>query len=142
MNPAPLSINLRAQAEHLNRRLVTRLSDRGWPRLSVNQALTFTLIGKDPVTTAHLAARLGITRQSCHTLIDHLEGHDLITVVSAPSEKTKKVAMTRRGQRLRQDATLIMSGLEMRLEAALGTTGVGGVRDVLGADWEHITRID
>ena len=73
LHPFLLIFELRRTADVLERTLMTRLDEAGWPRLTINQVLLFAHLEPDGVTAAELARRMGMSRQSMQKNLDRLE---------------------------------------------------------------------
>ncbi len=132
----PLAARLLDAAEWFNTALLGRLADEGWPRLSRNQALLFAVLDPAGTTPAELARRLGITRQSTHTLLRDLMQERLVRAVPHPQDRRSHlVCLTARGERLAATAWARLADVERELARRIGEERVAVLRDAVSADW-------
>ena len=143
---APRRTNLAAllldASDWFNDALLERLALRGWPQLSRSQAQTFAELGLGEARPTHLAARIGITRQSMHTLLSELERAALVDLRPDPGDRRAKlVVLTSRGWALIRDAGRVLRELERELADRIGEPAVRDLRRVLEHDWGPRPRI-
>jgi DNA-binding MarR family transcriptional regulator len=139
LHPFLLIYELREAAEALERTLMTRLEDAGWPRMTINQVLMFAHLETGGVTAAELARRMGMSRQSMQKNLDRLLELDLVTLQPHPHDRrSSMVTSTAAGKRFSRLVAQTLDGFERRLEAALGTNTVNDARRVLTADLDEI----
>jgi len=142
LHPFLLIFELRRCSDVLERTLMARLDEAGWPRLTINQVLMFAHLDTQ-VTAADLARRMAMSRQSMQKNLDRLRELDLVTLQPHPHDRRSSlVTVTDTGRRFSRHAAQILDGFERRLEASLGTGAVNDVRSVLTADIEQILRTD
>ncbi|MDH3249035.1 MAG: MarR family transcriptional regulator, partial [Acidimicrobiia bacterium] len=139
LHPFLLIFELREAADTLERTLMTRLEDAGWPRMTINQVLMFAHLETGGVTAAELARRMSMSRQSMQKNLDRLLDLDLVTLEPHPHDRRSSlVTCTAAGIRFSRFVGQTLDGFERRLEAALGTNTVTDARRVLTADLDRI----
>lgn len=137
MADRPLAAGLLLAADWFNDALLSRLSARGWPRLSRNQSQVFPLITRDGSTSpSDLARGLGITRQSAHALLGQLIDLGILAQSPDPLDgRRTTVHLTDRGHDLADDARAILADLEAALAARIGASAVDALASALAQDW-------
>lgn len=136
-----LAAALLRAAEWFNDALLDRLEADGWPPLSRGHAQVFVNLDPDGTPPAELARRIGITRQSVQTLVQHLVDHDLVTLVDHPTDgRSHLVRLSSHGTQLARAAGTIMSDIETALADRIGPDGVGGLRTALSRPWGQPPR--
>lgn len=128
MSDQPLALLLLRASRWFDRRLLDRLEELGWPRLTSAQSLVFPHLGGDGTSPAALARALGATRQSTQELVAGLVRLGLAEVVDDPATKRGRlVVLTSRGRDLASAARGVLGDLE----AELGATRGAQLRDLL-----------
>jgi len=136
MVSGPLAAGLLRGADWFNDALLVELVAAGWPKLTRNQAQVFPLLPEQGVSQAELARRLGITRQSVHTIVRELSEFGILEQRGDDTDGRRTlVVLTTRGNRLAADAGRILSVLEVALAERIGTEAVDAIRDAVGCDW-------
>jgi len=136
MADPPLAAALLDAAEWFDGALRARLAVRGWPALSRNQAQVFPLLEPDGTAQATIARRLGITRQSAHTLLRQLEELGILERQASPNDRRLVlVHLTRAGRRLARDARDELADLEEELGRRIGADAVAALARAVHADW-------
>lgn len=130
----PLAAALLHAAEWFNDALLTRLVAGGWPELSRNQARVFAVLDDDGASQSEVARRLGIARQSAHTLLHTMVELDLLAIVSR-SDRGARVVLAPRGRRMAAAARALLDELEDELAARIGRDRVDGLRGALEVPW-------
>lgn len=101
-----------------DRQLLERLEHAGWPRLSPAQSLVFPHLPADGISTAALARRLGVTRQSAHEVVSGLTSLALVESQPSPSAgRERRLVLTVSGKKLAAEAARILAELEEELSA-------------------------
>lgn len=122
MTEPPLAYLLLRASRWFDRQLLERLERSGWPRLSPAQSLVFPHLTPEGPSTAALARRLGVTRQSAHELVNGLISLELVESRPDPGiGRQRRLLLTSRGHKLAADARGILNELEDDLR-----TGVAG----------------
>lgn len=132
----PLAAELLAAAEWFDVALRERLAGNGWPALSRNQAQVFPLLAPGGTSQTEVSRRLGVTRQSAHTLLGQLV--ELGILERAPGltdHRLVLVHLTSSGRRLAKDAAGILASLELELASRVGAARVDGLRETMSLDW-------
>ena len=130
-------------SDWFNDALLARLASRGWPSISRSQSQTFAYLAAAEARPAQLAARIGITRQSMHTLLSELEDHELISLRPDPEDRRAKlVSLTTSGRQLLVDAGGLLGELEQELASRIGDEAVAQLRQVLECDWGPRPALD
>lgn len=138
MTDRPIAAQLLNAAEWFNAALLTRLVERGWPRLSRNQSQVFPILRgpEGAVAKVDVARALGITRQSAHTLTDQLVALGILATAPDPADGRRTVVhLTARGHALADDAREILAELEAELARRIGTDAVACLADALARPW-------
>lgn len=75
-----------------------------YPELRPAHLQLFRFGGIDGLHTSELAAHAGITKQSMHELVTHLERHGYLTRTPDPADsRARRVRLTAKGRRLEKD---------------------------------------
>ncbi len=140
LRPFPPTTNLGAAllfaSDWFNDALVGRLQASGWPRFSRTEALVFAFVDEDGTRPVELARRIGISRQSMHTVISKLIQRDLLTTDPDPNDaRSLLVRLSSRGNQLAHAASKVIEELEGELAGRIGTEHVESLRRALAAHW-------
>lgn len=132
----PLAARLLAAAEWFDVALRDRLAAAGWPSLSRNQSQVFPLLRPGGTSQTEIARRLGITRQSAHTLLGRLVELGILERRGAVEDgRLVLVHLTPTGRRLAEEAARILRALEDELGTRVGVDHLASLRAVLDLDW-------
>jgi len=124
----PLALLLLNASRWFDRRLLSELESRGWPRLSPAQSLVFAHLDPAGTSPAELARRLGTARQSTHELVAALQTAGLLALQDDPGRRRGRlVTLTPQGRALAADARAVLYDLERGLGPRAAV-----LREVLG----------
>lgn len=134
-----LAASLLQASEWFNLALLDRLEAQGWPRITRSQSLVFLHLGGGVLRPAELARRVGISRQSMQTLLEHLEHLELVSQRPDPADgRAKQVRVAPRGRRLVAAAEATLRDLEAELVERIGAAQVEALRGALAVDWGQV----
>lgn len=132
----PLALLLAQRGRWLDRAVITRLHERGWPTLTSAQSLVFASLDSGGTPLATLTERLGTTRQSTHELVAGLDNLGLLTLAPDQNDSRRRtVELTSDGRSFVRQATAIFAELEHQLAERLGPDRLQLLRETLAADW-------
>ncbi len=116
--------------------LLMALNDRMGLKVTSAQSLLFADLPFDGIRQAHLARRLGVSRQAINELVQGLERQGLVEVVPDPdSRRSRLVRPTARGRKSVRLALETFSQVETELRTRIGDRPVDQLRRALASDW-------
>ncbi|WP_336921548.1 MarR family winged helix-turn-helix transcriptional regulator [Aquipuribacter sp. SD81] len=130
-----LALALLRAADWFDEALRARLADGG-VALTRSQAQVFAALEPAGSTTADLARRVGVTRQSMHRQVAELVSLGLLTTdADARDARLRVVRLTRVGAAVVRRARRELVAVEAELAERVGEDHVAALRDVLAQDW-------
>jgi DNA-binding MarR family transcriptional regulator len=97
--PPLIGALLRMPWEHVRRRMLERLHERGFDDLDTAHLSVFQYPGPQGARPSELAARLRISKQALNYLLGELERRGYLERRADPHDlRSKRVALTRRGE--------------------------------------------
>ncbi|MEU6133096.1 MarR family winged helix-turn-helix transcriptional regulator [Saccharopolyspora sp. NPDC047091] len=137
-NP-PLLALLQRGVRWFSDELLERLEAAGVDPITPAHAAVLAHLDRDtPLSTAELARRAGVTRQTMHRAVKQLLGEGLLT--STPGSgfpRSALIGLTDAGCRRRDVASGILRDLERVLEDELGPAALAELRDGLTRAWSR-----
>jgi DNA-binding MarR family transcriptional regulator len=131
-----LALALLRASDALNGELLKRLAAEGWPFITQNQSLVFAYLSAQGTTASELARRVGITRQSMHTLLEQLRAEKLILRKSHNDDRRSSlVVLSAKGHRLMTAAQQHLVQIESEVAKRIGTTQFALLRGAIAHDW-------
>ncbi|HVV12250.1 MarR family winged helix-turn-helix transcriptional regulator [Amycolatopsis sp.] len=116
--------------------LLAGLEAGGEAPISATQVGLFSVLDDGGTTTAELARRMGVTRQTVHQAVQGLARLGLLELVPDPSSgRQRLVRRTVEGKRAHEVAVRILTGAERELARRIGGDAVDALRAALAADW-------
>ncbi|WP_020015035.1 MarR family winged helix-turn-helix transcriptional regulator [Promicromonospora sukumoe] len=136
---APLLALLQRGVRHLTDEFLVRLSDAGVASITpAHAAVLAHLDAEEAVSTAELARRADVTRQTMHRAVTQLIGEGLLSSEPGPGfPRSTRIALTPAGQQRRDLALGILRDLEVELGDRLGSEAVAGLRATMSRAWPH-----
>jgi DNA-binding MarR family transcriptional regulator len=112
--------------------LHAELDRRGFADTRPMHGFALQAIGRDGATTSELGRRLGITKQAAAKTATRLEDAGLIArEPDAADRRSRRLTITRRGERFLSASAEIFDALRARWVDALGADRVAGLEDDL-----------
>jgi DNA-binding MarR family transcriptional regulator len=109
-----------------------RLEALGYAGLGGTPGVLIAQLDPDGTRLTVIAERLGITKQSASQIVNDLETRGYVQRLEDPSDRRASlVRFTERGWQFCQDANRVRLELEGEYEAALGTTQMQTLRELL-----------
>ncbi|KAA9150851.1 MarR family transcriptional regulator [Amycolatopsis acidicola] len=116
--------------------LLAGLAACGAAPISATQVGLFSVLDLGGTTTAELARRMGVTRQTVHQAVQGLAKLGLLEQVPDPtSGRQRLVRRTVEGKRTHEEAERILAGAERELARRIGDDAVAALKSALAADW-------
>lgn len=129
-------------AEFLRERIERAAKDAGHTGMTPPQVMALAS-HQAQCTSAQLARRVGVTRQSMQKTLNQLREAGLVELEPHPTDgRSKQVVLTSVGQQVCTSLERAMDGFGRRFDAAFGTDTMHRVRHVLASDWPEILRTD
>lgn len=125
----------------LDEGLQQHFHDHGWPDVSRSQSMIMINIVSGIRRPSDIARRIGISRQAIHTTIQQMIDSGIVTLESDPLDgRTKLLALTEFGQRMRNDAHAGLTSLAERVAGQIGEAKWEALYDALAPDWGNATQ--
>lgn len=116
--------------------LQSYLQARGWNQVTRPQSMVMANVVMGVHKPSDIARNLGISRQAVHTTINQMVELGMLELrEDADDGRAKTVALTPRGQDMRQDADRVMSDLQAELRRRIGGRNVDNLIKAFSADW-------
>ncbi|MFN3856339.1 MAG: MarR family winged helix-turn-helix transcriptional regulator [Caulobacter sp.] len=116
--------------------LQSYLQARGWNQVTRPQSMVMANVVMGVHKPSDIARNLGISRQAVHTTINQMVELGMLELrEDAEDGRAKTVALTPRGQDMRQDADRVMSDLQAELRRRIGGRNVDNLIKAFSADW-------
>ena len=116
----------------LDRSMIGRLNDAGFPEIRSTHGQVFGAISPDGSRVGEMAKRASITQQSMSELVDQLEELGYVERIADPSDRRARIIrLTRRGRRAVRVAQAAVDDLEREWATAVGDRRMKGLRAAL-----------
>ncbi|MTD56518.1 MarR family transcriptional regulator [Amycolatopsis sp. RM579] len=140
--PAELLVSLLRQGERwFTDQLTARMEDAGITPMTVAHTLVLAHLDEAGASTAELARRAGVTRQTMHRAIRQLTAEGLVYLEPGTGfPRTGLVRVTQTGTERRRKAQDILADLEDELGDHLGSETVAILRSILKMPWPKDAR--
>jgi DNA-binding MarR family transcriptional regulator len=130
--PPLIGALLRVPWEAVRRKMLERLHEHGYDDIDAAHVNVFVHPGPQGTRPSELAARLGISKQALNYLLGELErlGY-LERRVDPHDQRSKRIALTPRGERVGWVMRDAVTEVERDWEARLGAKRFGQLQDLL-----------
>ncbi len=130
--PPLLGALLRVPWEAVRRRMLERLHEEGFDDIDAPCLTVFLHPGPQGTRPSELAARLGMSKQALNYLLGELERRGYLERRVDPQDRrSKRIALTQRGERAGWVMRGAVSELEREWEARLGAKRFADLRGLL-----------
>ncbi|MBA3867024.1 MAG: MarR family transcriptional regulator [Solirubrobacterales bacterium] len=117
-------------------RWIERLLAQGETPLTMTQYLALRAIAREQISSAELARRAGVTRQTMHRAVTQLVDEGLLVSTPGPGfPRSSLIELTAAGRERRDIASGILRDLEHALAGRLGTGTLAELRESLTQAW-------
>ncbi|HBN09662.1 MAG TPA: MarR family transcriptional regulator [Cyanobacteria bacterium UBA8530] len=116
--------------------LQSYLQSKGWHQVTRPQSMVMAHVVMGVHNPSEIARSLGISRQAVHTTINQMVELGMLELRDDNNDRRAKVvALTGRGQEMREDADRVMSDLKAELCNRIGKRNVDNLIKAFSADW-------
>ncbi|WP_164857179.1 MarR family winged helix-turn-helix transcriptional regulator [Sphingomonas crocodyli] len=116
--------------------LQTLLREAGWTAVTRPQTMVLIAIGQGIERAVDIARAIGVTRQSVGVTIAEMAAEGLLEMVDDPNDRrAKRVHLSDKGERRREDSRRAMAELTAELERRIGKASVTKLGEALQKDW-------
>lgn len=116
--------------------LQAALRARGWGHVTRPQSMVMINVLSGVRRPSDIARNLGVSRQAVHATIAQMAAMGMVEMRDDPDDRrTKIVALSRMGRRMRRDADAAVEALTAELVRRIGADKVKALRAAFGADW-------
>lgn len=116
--------------------LQSYLQARGWNQVTRPQSMVMANVVMGVHKPSDIARNLGISRQAVHTTINQMVELGMLELRDDNEDgRAKIVALTGRGQDMRQDADRVMTDLQAELRKRIGSRNVDNLIKAFSAEW-------
>jgi DNA-binding MarR family transcriptional regulator len=130
--PPLIGALLRIPLEAVRQRMLDGLTDRGFDDLDAAHLAVFQYPGPQGARPSELAAQLRISKQALNYLLGELERLGYLERRPDPDDlRSKRIALTRRGETVVQVIRETVAALEREWEAELGAKRFAQLRTLL-----------
>lgn len=132
LGPPLIGALLRMPWEQVQRRMLERLRERGFDDLDAPHLNVLLYPGPQGARPSELAARRGISKQAANYLLGELERLGYVERRPDPDDRrSKRIALTRRGERAGHTIRDAVREIEHEWEARLGRKQFAQLRGLL-----------
>src|SRR4051794_25331476 len=132
VGPPLIGALLRVPLEHVQRRMLERLQERGFTDFDAAYLNVFQYPGPEGARPSELAARLRMTKQALNYLLGELERLDYLERRPDPDDlRSKRVVLTRRGKSAVRVIREAVGEVEADWTQRLGPPRFAQLRDLL-----------
>jgi DNA-binding MarR family transcriptional regulator len=119
-------------ADAFNRRVFEELAKRGFDDVRFGHQHVFINVDDEGTTLTDLAARVKISKQAMHELVNELEQLGYVERIPSPTDgRSKLIRTTERGERHIEAAWQIIAQIEREWTEILGNAGMDRLRVTL-----------
>jgi len=116
--------------------LQSYLRARGWSKVTRPQSMVMVNVVSGVTKPADIARRMGVSRQAIHSTIRQMVAMDLLELRDDPDDQRSKiVAISRSGQRRRNDARRAANLLIKELSRRIGARNVRNIVAAFSREW-------
>jgi DNA-binding MarR family transcriptional regulator len=132
---ANLGFVIAKASQRWNELLAARFSELGYPEVRPSYgSVLLPLFEEDNLRMGEIAARARLSKQTMTTLVRLAERDGLVTRAADPTDgRATRISLTKRASEFSAVAEMVVSGLEKRVEEALGSKRTADLRAALSA---------
>lgn len=112
------------------------LQAKGWGHVSRPQSMVMSNVLSGVKRPSDIARNVGVSRQAMHSTLNQMVEMGMLELKDDPEDgRSKIVAVTAMGQRMRKDADAAVDALTEELVRRIGKTNVANLFKAFQADW-------